>query len=72
METRLLTTEEVAEMLNIPITTMRSKAFRNTNGINAVKVGRRLRFFPQDIEAFIERNMQWGIPDQERTRGVMR
>jgi excisionase family DNA binding protein len=49
----LLRAEEVAEILNIPVATIRWWSWRGT--LPCIRLGRCVRFDPYDIEAFVER-----------------
>lgn len=54
MDNRLLTTQEVADLLRVKVITIRRLLARGE--LAAVKVGRVLRFRMADIEAYLERN----------------
>lgn len=59
MVPRLMTIDEVADCLAIAPSTLRTKKFRNENGLNIIRVGRQIRFIREDIENFISRNMEY-------------
>jgi len=50
---RLLTIEEVAELLNVSVRNVREQIYRRR--LSVVKVGRLVRIEPAELEAFIER-----------------
>lgn len=58
MPEKLLTIGDVADLLSISKTTLRSKEYREKHGLNIVRVGRSIRFSPKEIDAFISRNIE--------------
>ena len=52
-ENRLLTPEEVAGILGIPVATLYGWRYRQI-GPKALKVGRHLRYRPEDLDRFIQ------------------
>jgi excisionase family DNA binding protein len=58
MPDKLMTIEEVAEVLSVSTTTVRSKHFRNRVGLNIIRVGRSIRFSRQELESWISRHVE--------------
>lgn len=52
MTERLLTIEEVAEILGIPVSTLHYWSYKG-EGLVGARIGRRLRYRPADVEAFV-------------------
>ncbi len=55
MRERLLSAQDVAEYLGVPLATLYQWRTKGT-APRAVKVGRHIRFRPADVEAWCERN----------------
>lgn len=55
MGDRLLSAQDVADFLGVPLTTLYQWRTKGT-APRAVKVGRHIRFRPADIDAWCERN----------------
>ncbi|MDP9427397.1 MAG: helix-turn-helix domain-containing protein [Actinomycetota bacterium] len=55
MGERLLPAQEVADFLGIPLTTLYQWRTKGT-APRAIRVGRHLRFDPQDVNAWCDRN----------------
>jgi excisionase family DNA binding protein len=53
MPERLLSVEEVAEILGVPVSTLHYWSHRNEQLVGA-RIGRRLRYRPADVEAFVQ------------------
>lgn len=50
---KLLTTEEVAELLQIPVRTI--KLYVATNDIPSIKIGRHRRFLPDEVLKWVRK-----------------
>ena len=55
MADRLLSAQEVADFLGVPLTTLYQWRTKGT-APRALKVGRHIRFRPEDVEAWCEHN----------------
>jgi predicted DNA-binding transcriptional regulator AlpA len=51
---KLLTGEQVAELLGFSVAMIRDKTFRLRNGLKSIKIGRNRRFLESDIIKLIE------------------
>ncbi len=56
ISSRLLTTEEVARILVVPITTLYSWRYKGT-GPKAYRVGKHLRYRMEDVVSWLERSL---------------
>lgn len=54
MAERLLTIEDLAEVLGLPVSTLR-RWRRKRTGPRGVRVGKHLRFRPGDVDAWLEK-----------------
>ena len=53
MPERLLSVEEVAEILGVPTSTLHYWSYRGEGGPPCARIGRRLRYRPSDVEAYV-------------------
>jgi excisionase family DNA binding protein len=59
MVERLLTLEEVADMLRLPVATIyRQRYVGDLPGALGFRVGRHVRFRPSDLDAWIDQSMR--------------
>jgi excisionase family DNA binding protein len=56
---RLLTPDDVAEVLGVPVNTLYRWRYHST-GPPAIRVGRHLRYRPRDVEHFVDDLAQHG------------
>jgi excisionase family DNA binding protein len=52
MPEKLLSVEEVAEILGVPVSTLHYWSHKN-EGLVGARIGRRLRYRPAQVEAFV-------------------
>lgn len=52
---RLMSTQQLAELLGVPPTTLRQWRHKNT-GPRGIRVGKHVRYRPSDVEEWLERN----------------
>ncbi len=65
----LLTAEQVAEIWGVSPSLLRSPSWRRRHGLPAVRIGRLLRFEPQVIATFCERQREGRrVSDAEEDR----
>jgi hypothetical protein len=58
---RLLSTAEVADMLQIPVASLHTQRYRGEHpGVLGFRVGRHVRFDPQDLERWLEQQKRSG------------
>ena len=55
--TDTITVDQLAEQLGITVNAVHSMRYRG-NGPRAIRIGRRLRFLPEDIELWLEQNRE--------------
>ncbi len=60
MEEKLITIKELANFLGVKNSWLRSKIFKNE--IPYVKIGHHIRFRPEDIKSFIQKNIKGTSP----------
>jgi excisionase family DNA binding protein len=67
MPQRLLTVEELAQLLGVPVATLYRWRHYGDQGPLAIKVGKHLRYRPEDVE-------EWclGLAEREKSRRRMR
>lgn len=64
MSERLLTPEDVAELLGVPVRTVLDWRHRGI-GPYGIRVGRYVRYHPDEVEAWIERQYDGRRPTEE-------
>lgn len=64
----LLSIEEVADILGVPVRTLYSWRYRTElTGPRAIRVGRHLRYRPSDVDAWLDAQVDQG---QDQTRAT--
>jgi excisionase family DNA binding protein len=66
--TKLLVPAEVAEILGVSVQTLAIWRCADRYGLRYVKVGSRVRYWPADVERFLERRAKAGEAPAEAKR----
>lgn len=66
---KLLTINDVADLLSVSVTSVRNKHFRAREGLKIIRVGRAIRFSQKEIEDYIKRQIEEPCSDMAESDG---